>query len=256
MGGPFVMPEGDPLMKWFVYRRQVAVNQAGDLVASGALPAFDVYDADFSDPLPVRRLSVVPGSGTGVLLTNNLVVVEQYATIEFECERPEVYLKSGSAPPIHVESSVQQWAGDALKHRGDYTVGAVYFPNDLFDHGGVTWRTLEMFIASATLPTVDTAQYKALGGVAGNQMTIEAGTGISFQVVNGKLQISATGGGGTIDTSLLVLKADDYRPIRRTGTNFDGPWPARPTGYLGVEWIGVAPDPLDMRAGDIRTEPA
>lgn len=211
-------------MTWFPYYRQNAINTAGQAVQSASsLQAFDVNDTDFSDPLPIRALSSPPGSGTGALLS--AVSVVDYGTVAFEVERDQVYLRSGTATPIEVHS----W-GAALKHRGPYTTGVVYDVNDLFDVGTVTYRTLQRFTASATLPTADTTQYKAMGGAAGTVTLLEQGAGILLEQVAGKVRVSATATGTGSGYAAIL----DYN----TSTNA---WPTVPAGITAgqpILWRG------------------
>jgi len=52
--------------------------------------------------------------------------------------------------------------------------------------------------------------------------------------------------------ALRALKSETWATVVKSG----GTWPARPTGWAGVVWVGADPDPLDMAIGDIRDVPA
>lgn len=206
-------------MTWYVFRRQVAVNQAKQLVETGSLPAFDVADTDFSDPVPVRALSpapAAPGSGTGALLAGNLVTVDGFATIEFESQLPELYLKSGSASPIYVEASLQGLRGDwasAVKYRNVLAINTAYAVNELVRFNNVTYRVATAFTTGGTLPTTVPAQLEALGAQSLDATALlallTAGTGITLEVVSGKVVITSTASGGGTSTLGAITDMSD-----------------------------------------------
>lgn len=185
-------------MPWFPFRRQVAVNQAGQLVPAGSFQFTDVGGS----PRETRTFTynaegeIEPGD------VINPIMVSEYASAEFAAEVPEGYAKSGSLPAIYLFSavgmrdateaaaarveSVQQAFSEALavintdlgqrmRYRGAWAANRSYAVNDVFVVGSgatrVTYLVTAAFTSGTSAPTAAGASFFALGAPAG------AGTG-------------------------------------------------------------------------------